>query len=78
MTKLKEEILKEKLIEMQEKNKKRREEEEDDEDDKRKKEEGKKKEKENGVKVTSVFLFKKIYNEACPEEKQKDNEKKDQ
>ena len=48
MTKLKDEILKGKLMEIQEKNKKRREEEEeeDDEDDKRKKEEGKKRKKE--------------------------------
>ena len=68
MEKLKEETLKEKLIEIEKKNKIEKEEEDD--DDYKKDEE----EKDNSFKITSVFLFKKIYNEACQEEKQKDNE----
>ena len=68
MEKLKEETLKEKLIEIEKKNKIEKEEEDD--DDYKKDEE----EKDNSFKITSVFLFKKIYNEACQKEKQKDNE----
>ena len=62
MGKLKNEILNEKLIANI--SKKRDEEEA----------EQKKENKNNAIKVTSVFLFKKIYNEACTLEKQKDNE----
>ena len=62
------ETLKEKLIEIEKKNKIEKEEEDD--DDYKKDEE----EKDNSFKITSVFLFKKIYNEACQKEKQKYNE----
>ena len=59
---LKNEILNEKLTANTNKNR--------DEEDTEQKEEN----KHNVIKVTSVFLFKKIYNEACSLEKQKDKE----
>jgi hypothetical protein len=64
MIKLKEEILNEKINNNNKKKKGKREEEE---------EQQKKENEDNIIKVTSVFLFKKIYNLSCTIEKSKDN-----
>ena len=68
LEKLKAEILNEKLAMLL--NKKKEGKRDDDEEADMKKEN-----ENNSIKVTSVFLFKKIYNEACTLEKSKDNEK---
>ena len=70
MEKLKNEILKVD-INTNEKNKKKEKRRDNDDDEDEKKEKGK---EDNTIKVTSVFLYKKIYNEACLLEKSKVND----